>query len=154
MLRGLAHREGSRLQVTLPDGDMRRFGPHGAERRLEIRVHDNRFFTRLLLGGATGAGESYTAGEWEADDLKRLVQAVLHDSESVPFDALPSLPAAFVNGWRHWRRANTRVGSARNVEAHYDLGNRFFELFLDPSLTYSCAVWQDGDDLERAQWRK
>ena len=136
ILRRLHRWSGSTLRVELPDGSRRDFGPSDAPRRVLVRVHHPRFFTRMLLGGTTGAGEAYMAGEWSSDDLTALLQEVLRNGSRLRLDSRTSLVARLLNAWRHRLRANTMTGSERNIQAHYDLGNEFFRLFLDKSLTY------------------
>ncbi len=155
IFRGLRQWSGSTLRIELPDGSRRDFGPSDARRRVLVRVHHPRFFTRMLLGGTTGAGESYMAGEWSSDDLTALLQEVLRNGLRLRLDSRTSLVARLLNAWRHRLRANTMTGSERNIQAHYDLGNEFFRLFLDKSLTYSCARWPEGcDNLAVAQQTK
>ncbi|MCY4114306.1 MAG: cyclopropane-fatty-acyl-phospholipid synthase [Chloroflexi bacterium] len=155
ILRRLHRWSGSTLRLKLPDGSRRDFGPSDAPRRVHADVHHARFFARLLLGGTTGAGESYMAGEWSSTDLKALLQETLRNGPRLGLESHASLLARLLNAWRHRRRANTKVGSQRNIHAHYDLGNDFYRLFLDESLTYSCARWPEGcDDLATAQRAK
>ena len=155
IFRGLRQWSGSTLRIELPDGSRRDFGPSDAPRRVLVRVHHPRLFIRMLLGGTTGAGESYMAGEWSSDDLTALLQEVLRNGSRLRLDSHTSLVARLLNAWRHRLRANTMTGSERNIQAHYDLGNEFFRLFLDESLTYSCARWPEGcDDLAVAQQTK
>jgi cyclopropane-fatty-acyl-phospholipid synthase len=152
-----------RLDLVLPSGDHVRLGDDGpADAR--AHVHDDRLFLRLLLRGEMGAGESYVAGEWSSEDLTAVIRAFLRGTTARGFESpmtwLAQLPAL----WRHRRAANTRTGSARNIHAHYDLGNEFYRLFLDPdTLAYSCAIWPDeaerttssgADALADAQRRK
>ena len=93
-------------------------------------------------------------GEWESDDLPAVLREALRNKSRVNFDGGASLPASVVNLLKHRRRANSRPGNERNIHAHYDLGNEFFRLFLDKTLTYSCAYWTDALDLHGAQVRK
>lgn len=133
-----------RLHLTLPDGRTHSFGDPAAPAH-ELRVSDNRFFTRLLTAGATGVGESYMAGEWQTEDLPGLIVAGLANSDSVRLDGPLSRFYATLDAYRQRRRANTRAGSRDNIHEHYDLGNDFFRLFLDDTLTYSCAIYADED---------
>lgn len=160
VLSGLEAVGSGRLVVRLPDGSERRFGDDAAEGAAdapsaEIRVRDWRFFRRLLLRGQVGAGESYIDGEWEADGLADLI--VLASLNRGAFRR--AAPLAWIGGavdraW-HALRANTRSGSRRNIHAHYDLGDEFFASFLDPSMTYSSALFEEeGADLRTAQRAK
>ena len=135
--------EAGRLELVLPGGERARLGAGGAAAAL-ARVHDDRLFVRLLLRGELGAGEAYVAGDWDAPDLVAVVRRFLRATGArgfeSPLTALGRLPA-----WlRHRRAANSRAGSARNVHAHYDLGNAFYRLFLDDTMAYSCALWPPG----------
>jgi cyclopropane-fatty-acyl-phospholipid synthase len=129
------------LDVILPSGEHARVGPAGAAEGC-ARIHDDRAFLRLVLRGEMGAGESFVAGEWSSDDLVGVLRLVLRATggrgvES-PLTWLARLPSLA----RHRRAANTLRGSERNVHAHYDLGNAFYQLFLDPeTLAYSCAYF-------------
>jgi cyclopropane-fatty-acyl-phospholipid synthase len=134
---------GGRLDLLLPSGQMVRLGGTGRADAL-ARVHDDRVFLRLLLRGELGAGESFVAGEWSSDDLVGVIRVFLRATGArgqgieSPLTRLAQLPDL----WRHRRAANTRVGSRRNIHAHYDLGNQFYRLFLDDdTLAYSCAIW-------------
>jgi len=146
-------REG-RLTVELPDG-ARTYGPGGGH-VASMRIHSSRFFRRLVTGGEIGLGEGYMDGDWSTPDLVPLIRLMLANREAL--SGLPALalwmPRA-VESIAHRLRDNTRAGSRRNIHEHYDLGNRFFELFLDANLLYSCALYEHPDDsLEAAQVNK
>lgn len=110
----------------------------------EVRVHEPTFWTDMLLGGSVGAAESYIEASWDADDLAALVRIMVRNMSVL--DGLEgglawlSKPLTKAG---HLLRANTRKGSRANIAAHYDLGNDFFELFLDDTMTYSCGVFGD-----------
>jgi cyclopropane-fatty-acyl-phospholipid synthase len=129
------------LDVILPSGERARIGPPGPA-AAAVRVHDAHALARMVLRGELGAGEAFVAGEWSSDDLVGVLRLVLratrgHGVES-PLTWLWRLPALV----RHRGAANTLPGSRRNVAAHYDLGNAFYQLFLDPqTLSYSCAYF-------------
>ncbi len=111
-----------------------------------IHVHDARFHESVALGGAVGAGEAYAAGWWSTDDLTGVVRLMLQNREVL--DGLEGGAARLVGGLRrlaHGLNANSRRGARRNIRAHYDLGNDFFALFLDETLTYSCALFDRPD---------
>jgi cyclopropane-fatty-acyl-phospholipid synthase len=108
-----------------------------------IRVENPSFYSDVVFAGTVGAGEAYINGHWHCDNLTALVrlmvvnQHLLSDVDS-GWSRLsaPLLKAA------HWLNRNDKTGSRRNIAAHYDLGNRFFELFLDESMAYSCGIFQ------------
>jgi cyclopropane-fatty-acyl-phospholipid synthase len=146
---------GGRLDLVMPSGDVVRLGGAGpADAR--VRIHDDRLFVRLLLRGEMGAGESFVAGEWSADDLVATVRLFLRTTAARGFESPLTRIAQLPSLIRHRLAANTPHGSARNVGAHYDLGNELYALFLDPeTLSYSCAVWPSPDatlaDAQRAK---
>ena len=130
------------IELELPSGEMVSIGAGTPDAR--VRVHDDRLFARLLLRGELGAGEAFVAGEWSSEDLVGATRAFLRATAArgieSPLTRVARLPARL----RHRLAANTRTGSERNVRAHYDLGNRFYRLFLDEdTLAYSCAIWTD-----------
>jgi len=135
--RALAGLEGGALEVELPGGERHRFGS-GAPVRLTI--HDRAFFRRVAVRGKLGLGESYTAGEWEADDLVALFELLLANADAAAerharlrrlLELRPRL-----------RRRNGLARARRNIAYHYDLGNELFALMLDETMTYSCAVFE------------
>ena len=154
LFKALNRWSGSRLVLQLPGGGRRAFGPPGGQQYV-VTVHHKRAFLRLATGGATGAGESYMDGDWNADNLPGLVAAALANTAAIPLDGPLSLGRRLIDLARHKRRSNTRDGSEDNIHAHYDLGNEFFRLFLDAeTMAYSCAIFEPGDDLAAGQKRK
>ncbi len=141
----LAERGGS---VVLGDTAAPDFGT------LEIR--DPAFFAKVAFGGSVGAAESYMDGDWHSARLVDIMRLLIRNRDLL--DAMEG-GGARIAGWlmrgAHALRRNTRSGSRRNIAAHYDLGNDLFELFLDPSLMYSSAVFEREDmTLEEASERK
>ena len=125
--------------------------------RAAITVHDPRFFSALVWGGSLGAAESFMAGHWSCDDLTALIRILIRNL-SVLDDvdggwAIVSVP---LRRLVHWLRRNTRTGSRDNIAAHYDLGNEFYALFLDRTMTYSCGIFEneDASSLEEASIAK
>jgi len=142
-LDSLAH---SRL--TIEDGDQRRtFGESGADFiSATVKVHDSRFYRRLIFGGSLGAAEAYIHGFWTCDDLVNLVRLFCRNTELSPgLERGVAQMLSPLHLFAHRIRRNTRSGSRRNIAAHYDLGNNFFSLFLDPTLAYSCAIFPAGE---------
>ena len=121
-----------------------------------VQVRDRRFYPEVALGGSVGAGESFMAGDWQVDDLTGLVRILLVNRGVLDgLDAGWSRLAEPARRVLHALARNTRHGSRRNIAAHYDIGNDFFELFLDPTMMYSCAFHEHpGQSLEDAQRAK
>jgi cyclopropane-fatty-acyl-phospholipid synthase len=143
------------LEVRLPDGRSRVFGDPASELHADLEVHDWRFFSRLLHGASVGVGESYLAGEWSSTDLVSLFRTVIANRRALR----RITPAAILNvaGDKliHNLRANRLGRSKRNIAAHYDLSNALYETFLDPTMTYSAAVFDAPTaTLEEAQLAK
>jgi cyclopropane-fatty-acyl-phospholipid synthase len=147
------------LTVVLADGSRHAFGDPAAADQGEIRFHDSAALVRMLLGGETGAGEAYMDGRWSSPDLAALIRVAALNREAL----------ALSSGWfrrplqlrrvlAHRLRRNTKAQARRNIAAHYDLGNDFYRLFLDESLTYSSAVFETPEqslaDAQRTKYRR
>ena len=143
------------LTFTLPGGrEVKLTGAQeGPAARLIVR--DYRFLDRVFSRGLLGFGEGYMAGEWDSPDISALLLAFSRNLDRL--DELirgNALMLWVVTGW-HKLHPNTRAGARRNIEAHYDLGNDFYELWLDPSMTYSSARFDSGAvSLVEAQTQK
>lgn len=147
-------REGS---LTVIEGDQgQTFGQAGDPLRATIRVLDASAWKQMALGGSVGCAEAWMDGLWDCDDPVALVRIFVRNRDILDgMEGGLAQLAGTVLRWWHARRRNTRDGSRRNIAAHYDLGNEFFELFLDPSLMYSSAIYvRPEDSLEQAQQRK
>lgn len=137
---------GGHLEIRDADG-VKHFGDKDTDLSVVIRVHDSRFYRAVALGGSMGAGESYIDGAWSCSDLTKLIQLFSRNLESSNrlggvIDSLIS----FARRLGHRLNRNTRSGSRKNISAHYDLSNQFYELFLDPTMTYSSGVFTSDDD--------
>jgi cyclopropane-fatty-acyl-phospholipid synthase len=144
-------------QLTLLEGGRHHlFGRPGDDLRSTITIRDPAAFPAIAFGGTIGAAETYADGLWDADDLPASVRIVVAAGDGG--DRLESglgRLGGLVHRLRHRARRNTRAGARANVAAHYDLGNDFFSLFLDDTMTYSCAVFEhDGQSLHEAQVAK
>jgi cyclopropane-fatty-acyl-phospholipid synthase len=140
------------------DGVVREFGAPCAElpAPIELSVRDPAFWPALALGGSMGASDSYIRGEWRTSDLTGLLRLV-SQNEAVfyAFDGGLARAGEWLRRVGHGLRRNNRRGSRRNIRAHYDLGNDFFALFLDPTLTYSAGVFEpESATLEEASLAK
>ncbi len=148
-----------RLTVVLPDGRRRVFGDPGSDRRGEIHIHDEKAGVRLLLHGETGAGEAYMDGLWSSPDLEALIElAALNRSALALAKGWWRVPLEVPRRLAHRARRNTSAQARRNIAAHYDLGNDFYRLFLDETMTYSSAVFESPEqslaDAQRNKYRR
>jgi cyclopropane-fatty-acyl-phospholipid synthase len=128
-------------------GRRRSFGrPREGGLRAEVTVIDSSFFKKALLGGTIGGAESYVDGDWITDDLTQLMRLFVRDQSLMDgFESGVSRLGRSLAQIYHASRANTKGGSRRNISEHYDLGNDFFELMLDPTMTYSAGVFATED---------
>jgi cyclopropane-fatty-acyl-phospholipid synthase len=148
-----------RLTVVLPDGQRRVFGDLASARQAEINVHDTAAAVRLLLHGETGIGEAYMDGQWSSPDLEGLIElAALNRSALGLGSRWWRVPLELPRRLAHRARRNTKSKARENISAHYDLGNDFYRLFLDETMTYSAAVFETPDqplaDAQRNKYRR
>jgi len=141
------------LTLRLPDGTTQVFGAPNAGPSAEIDVRDWRFFRRVLLDGDIGFAEAYMDGYCDSPDLPRLIALLATNDKALGRVVHSNFLHNIALKLLHWRRSNSRAGSQRNIHAHYDLGNSFYRLWLDPTMTYSSALFdgQEGKPLEAAQ---
>ena len=146
-----------RLDVQLPDGSTARFGmsstngPHGA-----IRLNNWRVCTAALQSGDIGFAESYIAGDWTTPDLAALLKVFIANRDAIESVVYGTWWGSLLHRVRHLLHRNTRRGSRKNIHAHYDIGNPFYRLWLDETMSYSSA-WFGSDrtqSLAQAQQAK
>ncbi len=143
------------LDVTLPDGRRVRLGGMEPGPAAVMTLYNYGFASRLLNGGDIGIAEAYLHGEWDTPDLTQFLYlfCVNHDLIQAMLGDNPLM--RFVQILRHWFNRNTRSQARRNIYAHYDIGNAFYSAWLDPTMTYSSALYEDGtSDLAAAQNNK
>ncbi len=152
LLERIAH---GQLRVDLPDGSSALFG--SGEPSARIRIHDWGVFPTCLRHGDIGFADAYIDGRWETDDLRALLDVVVANRKAMEslFFGNPVMRA--VNRLRHLLRRNSRAGAKRNIHAHYDIGNAFYRLWLDETMTYSSALFGNGGqrtlaDAQRAKY--
>lgn len=149
---GLVH--GS-IETTLPDGTTRRLGGRGEGSAAQVTIRDWRALLRLATGGSVGWYQAWEAGEWDSADPVALFALFMENGESLGNAGRAHGPWRWAARVLHWFNRNTRIGSRRNIQAHYDLGNDFYAPWLDPTMSYSSARFDQGAaDLEAAQRRK
>lgn len=142
-----------RLRLRTPEGEHYDFGAGQPE--AELVLHDWSVVTTAAARGDIGMGEAFTEGLWETPSIRDLTAVVLMN-----LDAMGGY--AYGGFWNRVKfrmvntvlRANTQRGAARNIHAHYDVGNEFYQLWLDDSMTYSSALFDQSDDLTQGQARK
>lgn len=143
------------LTLTLPNGEEATYRGADQHPLADIRINRMRAFRRLLTGGSIGLASSYIDGDWETGDLVAFLELAARNQAKWG-------KAIEGRGWVralhrafHRFRPNSKRGARRNISAHYDLGNAFYRLWLDPTLTYSAGLFESADDaLETAQARK
>ena len=152
LMRILLRLELGELFIWLPDDRKLRFvgkkeGPSGS-----IRLNNWQLPKKAAIGGSIGVAESYMDGDWDSPDVTALLELFSLNVRVYDNIAEQSWIANLLETLRHWFNENTHRGSKRNIAAHYDLGNEFYKLWLDPTMTYSSAIFEDGaNSLESAQ---
>jgi cyclopropane-fatty-acyl-phospholipid synthase len=146
--------EGS-IEGHLPDGSVRIVGGHGAGPSAVVYLRKWKALTRLVRGGSAGWYEGWAAGDWDSPDLVPIFDLFMRNRLPLGNVARPSGLTKIMGQTAHWLRRNTKAKARENIEAHYDLGNDFYAAWLDPSMTYSSAVFaHEGQELEAAQAHK
>jgi len=150
-----SHITSGALTVTLPNGEQARYQGIDPGPVADIRIRRLRVFRRLLSAGEIGFADSFIDGDWDTSDLVALLQFAACNEEKLEQAFTGRNWIRALNRGLHLLRRNSRRGARRNIAAHYDLGNDFYGLWLDPTLTYSAALFAGPDDtLEAAQHRK
>ena len=147
---------GGLLEVRLPDGSSALFGD--GEAGVTLQVHDLSLYSRLLAKGDIGLAEAYLDGHWDSPDIAGLLTLLAANREVLRRALYGHWPSLLAARLRHWTHRNSRRGSRRNIMAHYDLGNDFYRLWLDETMSYSAALYGDPADsladAQRAKYRR
>ena len=156
VLKALERLSVGQLTLRLPDGTQRVFGARDAEPHAQLDIKDWHFFRRVLLDGDIGFAEAYMEGFCDSPDLPGLIALLAENEKALGQIAQPNVLHRLMLRLMHLRRQNSRKGSRKNIHAHYDLGNEFYGLWLDPTMTYSSALYAgtEGKPLEAAQTAK
>ncbi|MDB5409907.1 MAG: cfa [Rhodospirillales bacterium] len=155
LLRQLAAIEHGRLTMIMPDARILRFGKPNAAPHVTVTIHRRRTARRLALGGSLGFAEAFMEGDWGCSDLTELILLAIANERQLGLDKDGIWAVRMVNRIWHFLHRNSRSGSRRNIAYHYDLGNAFYRLWLDPSMTYSSALFEaPNQTLEAAQGAK
>ena len=147
------------LKMTLPDGNIREFGNKSDSLHAEIQILDWSVFKQVLSHGDIGFAESYIRGEWNTPDLKAILELAIRNRTILEKAIYGNWYGSILYRIRHWLRDNSKTGSRKNIHAHYDLGNAFYTLWLDPTMSYSSAWFAEGEkqslaDAQRAKIKR
>jgi cyclopropane-fatty-acyl-phospholipid synthase len=147
--------QGRPLVVVLPSGDQFRFPGSGVGAQVRMEIRDFRFIRRILMSGDIGFAEGFIEGDWDAPDLSGLLEAFSHNFDRLGQVMTGNPLARAFSAVSHALNRNSRKGSKKNIHAHYDLGNAFYDRWLDPGMTYSAALYTAPDQpLQAAQTEK
>ncbi len=152
----IARIERGMLRLVLPDGRVLVAGGNAPGPEAELKLNNWQLPGRALAGSTIGIAESYMDGDWESPDMTAFLELfVVNTEHGEELSSGSNWLIGTIQRVRHWLNANTRGQAKKNISAHYDLGNAFYREWLDPSMTYSSALYQTGaNDLESAQAEK
>lgn len=143
---------GGQIMLTLPDGRQHLCGSMANGPIVDMVVHDWQVFGDIFARGDIGAAECFIEGKWGTDSLSELLTLIARNRSALQ-KAIHGRRWQLLSAWMlHRLRANTRRGSKRNIMAHYDLGNDFYRLWLDETMTYSSALFADHAHPDQAEW--
>jgi cyclopropane-fatty-acyl-phospholipid synthase len=145
------------LHLNSPSGKKRFGNPNNGGLEADLQVHQEEFFRKACLGGSLGVADSYSNGDWDTTDLVSFFRFFLQNQEVM--DGMENGWATLLNNLARWAyligQKNTIQGSRKNISLHYDLGNDFYNLMLDPTMTYSCGIFDsEKSTLEEASLAK
>ena len=157
VMRALTMLKYGSVKLTIPGGEVIEYtapekGPHA-----EATIHNWGIVRRVFSNGSLGVAESYIEGEWDSPDVTSFLEMFLINSYGGGAENFfnRNILLSLVSKFNHFLNRNTKRGAKRNISAHYDLGNEFYAQWLDPSMTYSSAIFRDGaNSLEEAQEAK
>jgi cyclopropane-fatty-acyl-phospholipid synthase len=144
------------LTIKTPEGALVEVGGNGPGPHAHVVLNNWNLPRRAFSGATIGVAESYMDGDWESPDVTTFLELfVINEDTGERVAGGANWLLTTIQRLRHWLNENTRTGSKRNISAHYDLGNAFYREWLDPSMTYSSALFSTGaNDLESAQAEK
>ena len=132
------------LKMTLPNGQVREFGDKASSLQADIQIFDWSVFKGLMSHGDIGFAESYIRGDWDSSNLKTILELAIRNRTILDKAIYGTWLGSIFYRVKHWLRDNSKSGSRKNIHAHYDLGNAFYSLWLDPSMSYSSAWFSEG----------
>jgi cyclopropane-fatty-acyl-phospholipid synthase len=152
-LRAMLRMQYGSLTIVLPDSRVVLVKGNLAGQHAELHLKNWNIAYRALSSGTIGVAETYMDGDWDSPDISAFLELFIVNDEAIQEYANGKGGIArVVERVRHWMNTNTKKGSKRNISAHYDLGNDFYKQWLDPTMTYSSALYSTGaNDLQSAQ---
>lgn len=155
----LARLDNGYLKLILPNGEHREFGNQNDHLQAQIHILEWSVFKEVMSHGDIGFAESYIQGKWNTPDLKSLLELAIRNRNVLEKAIYGSWYGSIFYRLKHWFRDNSKSGSRKNIHAHYDLGNAFYALWLDPTMSYSSAWFEGGEkqslsDAQRAKIRR
>ena len=155
VFRMLRRMESGRLDIALPDGRVFRADAPKPGPVAHVDIHDPEVFSRLVREGELGFSDAYLEGEWSTPDLRGFMDLVHLGTKTIYDDFTGKFLVRGYERLRFWLHRNNRAQAKKNISYHYDLGNEFYGLWLDDTMTYSSAIFESGQEsLERAQTAK
>lgn len=151
ILKMLGHLSAGHLSIALPNGEIQHFGQVSEALHAEIHVLDWGLFRDVLRHGDIGFAESYIRGKWETPNLKLLLELAIRNRTILEKAIYGSWVGSLAYRFKHWLRRNSKAGSRKNIHAHYDLGNAFYGLWLDETMTYSSGWFESQGQTSLAQ---
>jgi len=151
----MQHLEEGRLDIELPDGRLFRIDGAAPGPVAMVQIHNDDLFARLIREGDMGISDAYLEGWWSTPDLQAFMDLV-HRGSSALQDGFPTMGLVrMYERFRFWMQRNHKAQARKNISYHYDLGNDFYRLWLDDTMTYSSALFSSGQEsLEKAQTEK
>ncbi len=143
------------LEIINHDGKKHEFGPQNSELKVKLKINKPGITFGIIKNGSVGLAEAYMYGEFETDNLSNLIELTAKNIKTIyKFSGI--LDLSIFNSFKNYFIKNTKKRSKKNIAKHYDLGNDFFSIWLDKTLTYSSAIFEEKNekDLERAQINK
>ncbi len=152
ILHQLAQLSHGELSLTLPNGEVRRLGkPHATLTPAQLTIHDWDVFTSIVRGGDIAFAECFMAQRVDTTQLPDLLKLLVANRAALEQAIYGTWWGSLLDRLQHWLRANTKTQARKNIAAHYDLGNAFYALWLDPSMTYSAALFDTPYCADAAQ---
>ena len=151
LLKILTQLQYGHLTLTLPNNKVMEFGNRQDPLHADIQIHEWSVFKQILSHGDIGFAESYIKGEWNTTNLKSILDLAIRNRTILEKAIYGSWLGSIIYRLKHWLRDNSKSGSRKNIHAHYDLGNAFYNLWLDPTMSYSSAWFSEGNQQTLAE---